>query len=178
VYVYGILGVRLQDERCIFTGSKVFVYRMYYNYSGFIDRIYNINLEGLAIIFLLSHILSMEYMVNLTETCEKWLLDLTEKEQIDVLVVIRLLEKLGPNLGYPYSSKINGSRHSHMRELRIQHKGKPYRVLYAFDPQRAAILLIGGTKVGDDRWYKKNMPIADKLYDEHLRNLEEGRGHD
>jgi len=120
----------------------------------------------------------MEYKINLTEECEKWLLNLREKEQVDVLVIIRLLEELGPHLGFPYSSKINGSRHSHMRELRIQHKGKPYRVLYAFDPQRVAILLIGGTKVGDDRWYKKHIPIADRLYDEHLRKLMEDRSHD
>lgn len=126
----------------------------------------------------MGYIHSMEYKINLTEECEKWLLDLTEKEQVNVLVVIRLLEELGPHLGFPYSSKINGSRHSHMRELRIQHKGKPYRVLYAFDPQRAAILLIGGTKVGDDRWYKKHIPIADRLYDEHLRNLMEDISHD
>lgn len=58
-----------------------------------------------------------------------------------------------------------------MRELRIQRKGKPYRILYAFDPRRAAILLLGGDKTGNNRWYKKNIPIADKLYDEHLASL-------
>lgn len=55
-----------------------------------------------------------------------------------------------------------------MRELRIQHKGRPYRVLYAFDPRRVALLLIGGDKTGDDRWYDRYVPIADRLYDEHL----------
>ena len=55
-----------------------------------------------------------------------------------------------------------------MRELRIQHDGKPYRILYAFDPRRAAILLIGGNKTGVDRWYDVFVPIADRLYDEHL----------
>ena len=58
-----------------------------------------------------------------------------------------------------------------MRELRIQHKGDPYRVLYAFDPRRAAILLIGGNKAGEDRWYERFVPIADKLYDKHLEML-------
>ena len=58
-----------------------------------------------------------------------------------------------------------------MRELRIQHQGKPYRVLYAFDPRRMAILLIGGCKAGDDRWYDKFAPMADRLYDEHLEIL-------
>ena len=115
----------------------------------------------------------MEYKVNLTENCEKWLLSLTEKEQVDVLTVIRLLEELGPHLVFPYSSKINGSKYSHMRELRIQHQGKPYRILYAFDSKRMAILLVGGTKVGNDRWYKKHIPIADKLYNKHLQNVVE-----
>jgi hypothetical protein len=59
----------------------------------------------------------------------------------------------------------------HMRELRIQHGGHPYRVLYAFDPLRCAILLIGGDKTGSDRWYEIHVPIADRLYDEHLSQL-------
>jgi hypothetical protein len=59
-----------------------------------------------------------------------------------------------------------------MRELRIQHQGRPYRVLYAFDPNRAAILLIGGDKTGSDRWYEIFVPIADRLFDNHLAELE------
>ena len=55
-----------------------------------------------------------------------------------------------------------------MRELRIQCAGRPYRALSAFDPGRCAILLLGGDRTGDDRWYEKNVPIADRLYDEHL----------
>lgn len=58
-----------------------------------------------------------------------------------------------------------------MRELRIQHAGRPYRVLYAFDPRRAAILLLGGDKTGQDRWYEQFVPTADALYDEHLETL-------
>ena len=58
-----------------------------------------------------------------------------------------------------------------MRELRIQHAGDPYRVLYAFDPRRTAILLFGGNKSGNDRWYEEYVPIADKLYDEHIETL-------
>ena len=63
-----------------------------------------------------------------------------------------------------------------MRELRVQHAGRPYRVLYAFDPLRAAILLIGGDKTGNDRWYETFVPIADRLYDAHLNQLrDEGK---
>ncbi|WP_367998501.1 type II toxin-antitoxin system RelE/ParE family toxin [Rhodomicrobium lacus] len=59
-----------------------------------------------------------------------------------------------------------------MRELRVQSGGKPLRVFYAFDPRRAAILLIGGDKTGDDRFYERMTPIADALYDEYLAKLE------
>jgi hypothetical protein len=58
-----------------------------------------------------------------------------------------------------------------MRELRIQHEGRPYRVLYAFDPRRAGFLLIGGDKTGNARWYDKMVPKADALYEQHLREL-------
>jgi hypothetical protein len=60
---------------------------------------------------------------------------------------------------------------SHMRELRIQVEGHPYRVLYAFNPLRNAILLLGGDKTGDGRWYEVSVPVADRLDDEHLIEL-------
>lgn len=84
---------------------------------------------------------------------------------------VELLERRGPQLPYPLSWGIESSRHGHLRELRIQHQGRPYRVLYAFDPRRSAILLVGGDKTGHDRWYEVFVPIADRLYDEHLAQL-------
>ncbi len=109
--------------------------------------------------------------VEYTNEFGKWWVTLAEAAQIDVTASVELIEQLGPNLRFPHSSGINGSKHEHMRELRIQHKGQPYRILYAFDPKRVAILLIGGNKIGDERWYKKFIPIADVLYDEHLQEL-------
>jgi hypothetical protein len=58
-----------------------------------------------------------------------------------------------------------------MRELRIQHQGRPYRVLYAFDPRRVGILLLGGDKTGNDRWYDESVPRGDRLYEAHLEAL-------
>ncbi len=58
-----------------------------------------------------------------------------------------------------------------MRELRIQSAGRPVRVFFAFDPRRTAILLIGGDKTGNNRFYKRFVPLADRLYDEHLKEL-------
>ena len=92
---------------------------------------------------------------------------MSEGEQESLDASVRLLEDRGPNSGFPHSSGINGSRHTHMRELPTQHEGRPYRTLYALDPRRSAILLIGGDKTGDSRWYDVHIPLADELYDEH-----------
>lgn len=113
----------------------------------------------------------MTWDVEFTDELEQWWNYLSEEEQISIDAAVRLLEAKGPNLGHPHSSGIHDSKHSHMRELRIQHAGRPYRVLYAFDPRRSAILLIGGDKTGRDRWYEENVPWADSLYDTHLAEL-------
>ena len=113
----------------------------------------------------------MKWEVEYTNEFGEWWESLNEDEQTSVAASVALLEERGPSLGHPHSSGINGSKHGHMRELRTQHQGKPLRTLYAFDPRRSAILLIGGNKTGDDRWYVTHVPIADLLYDEHLEQL-------
>ncbi len=110
----------------------------------------------------------MTWQIEYTDEFGDWWETLDEAEQDSVAVYVRLLEQRGTALPFPYSSGIEGSKHNHMRELRVQHKGDPYRVLYAFDPRRAAILLVGGNKSGHDRWYDTYIPVADKLYDDHL----------
>jgi len=109
--------------------------------------------------------------VEYTDEFGEWWDGLDEAQQESVDASVRMLEARGPQLGYPHTSRIAFSRHAHMRELRVQHKGHPYRVLYAFDPRRTAILLIGGDKTGNDRWYEQYVPRADRLYDEHLAEL-------
>jgi hypothetical protein len=109
--------------------------------------------------------------VEYTDEFAVWWDGLTEAEQESIAYAVGLLEARGPTLGYPYSSGVAGSRHSHMRELRVQHQGRPYRTFYAFDPRRTAVLLIAGDKTGDDRFYERTVPIADRLYDEHLEQL-------
>jgi hypothetical protein len=94
-----------------------------------------------------------------------------EAVQDDIDRVVGLLEARGPQLPFPYSSGIEGSRHPHMRELRIQSGGEPYRVFYAFNPRRTAILLIGGNKGGDDRFYDTMIPLADGLCDAYLKEI-------
>ncbi|HZT69427.1 MAG TPA: type II toxin-antitoxin system RelE/ParE family toxin [Terriglobia bacterium] len=113
----------------------------------------------------------MTWEVKFTDEFGAWWKTLTENQQDDVAHSVGLLAELGPALDFPHSSKVNSSRHGHMRELRTQSGGRPLRTLYAFDPLRTAILLLGGDKTGDSRWYEKFVPIADQLYDEHLDAL-------
>ena len=75
---------------------------------------------------------------------------------------------------FPHSSDVRQSKHGNMRELRSQCAGKPYRTFYAFDPRRTGILLIGGDKTGNDRFYEEMIPKADKIYDEYLHEIQEG----
>jgi len=109
--------------------------------------------------------------VEYTDEFGSWWRSLSLTEQEDVTAYVTLLENRDVRLGHPHSSGIHGSRHGHMRELRVQSGGRPIRVFYAFDPLRNAILLIGGDKTGDDRFYDVFVPIADRLYDEHLELL-------
>ncbi|MBW4597539.1 MAG: type II toxin-antitoxin system RelE/ParE family toxin [Brasilonema angustatum HA4187-MV1] len=113
----------------------------------------------------------MTWNVEYTNEFGEWWEPLEEDMQDSITAVVNLLAEKGTALGFPYSSGISNSRHSHMRELRIQHKGKPVRVFYAFDPRRSAILLIGGDKTGNDRFYEEYIPIADRLYDEYIEEL-------
>ena len=113
----------------------------------------------------------MKWEVEFTDEFGLWWRALNESQQDDIARSVGMLADLGPALGFPHSSKVNGSRQSQMRELRTQSGGKPLRTLYVFDPLRAAILLVGGDKTGDDRWYEKFVPIADRLYEEHLDEL-------
>jgi len=113
------------------------------------------------------------WQVEVTDEFESWWDMLDADEQESVARVVRLLEERGPTLPYPYSSGVETSKYSHMRELRIQHRGRPYRVLYAFDPRASALLLVGGDKTGNDRWYDEYVPYADALYADHLKTLRE-----
>ena len=113
----------------------------------------------------------MKWDIEYTDAFGDWWRTLSEAEQESVAASVQLLELRGPLLGFPHTSAVQGSRHSHMRELRTQHHGRPYRTLYAFDPRRCVILLIGGEKTGHDSWYEVHVPLADRLYDEHLEQL-------
>jgi hypothetical protein len=114
----------------------------------------------------------LAWEIEFSDEFGKWWNQLTAAEQKSVDFTVSLLQEVGPTLRMPHSSGIGMLRHTHMRELRIQHEGRPYRVLYAFDPRRAAMLLMGGDKTGNNRWYEVSVPLADAIYDRHVRELE------
>lgn len=90
-----------------------------------------------------------------------------------MIAALELLESWGPQLGRPLVDTLVGSRHRNMNELRPGSSGRSeLRVLFAFDPERKAIMLVAGDKSGNwKRWYKQNLPRADDLFDRHLDTL-------
>jgi hypothetical protein len=115
----------------------------------------------------------LAWEVEYTDEFEKWWEELHDEQQEAIAARVELLEELGPSLGRPAVDTIDGSRHSNMKELRTSNDGA-LRVLFAFDPRRCAILLVGGNKSGRwNEWYEVNIARADDLFDEHLRELAE-----
>lgn len=115
----------------------------------------------------------MEWDVRFDIDCATWFADLIEALQDEILAHLVLLRQHGPQLGRPYVDTVEASAFTNMKELRVQFRGEPWRILFAFDPARAAILLVGGNKQGDKRWYKKHIPIADERFRRHLERLKQ-----
>jgi hypothetical protein len=111
------------------------------------------------------------WSVEYTDEFEAWWNSLTLEQQEEIQAKVELLEQRGPVLPRPHSDVIKSSRHANMKELRGSVDKAQLRVLYAFDPRRTAILLIGGDKSGDPTWYERFVPIADDLFDEHLKSI-------
>ena len=88
-----------------------------------------------------------------------------------------LLERFGPALGRPHVDKLHGSRYANMKELRFDSQGGRWRVAFAFDPARKAILLVAGDKAGvnQPRFYRSLVAAADERYERHLQNLNVGK---
>lgn len=116
---------------------------------------------------------SMEWNVIFDPDFRVWFYQQEQGLQDEAFAVIKILEEFGPQLGRPRVDTIKASNFNNMKELRIQFQGEPWRILFAFDPKRQAILLVGGNKTGKKRWYKENVPIADQRYTQYLEILEE-----
>ena len=111
--------------------------------------------------------------VEYTDEFEMWWHSLSEVQQDDLAVSVELLRTFGPHLSRPYADTVKGARFSNLKELRTQSQGRPLRTFFVFDPRRCAILLIGGDKTGDGRFYETMLPLAERLYEDHLKELED-----
>ncbi|GGM90595.1 type II toxin-antitoxin system RelE/ParE family toxin [Dactylosporangium sucinum] len=114
-----------------------------------------------------------EWAVEFHAECEKWADTLDQPDAEALLAAIRVLRDQGPALGRPLVDAVTGSQHANMKELRPGSTGRTeIRVLFAFDVQRQAILLVGGDKSGNwSGWYEANIPIADQRFSEHQAAL-------
>ncbi len=117
----------------------------------------------------------MAWEVAFTSRFETWWNSLSEDEQVEISAKVELLQERGPTLPRPHADVITTSRHANMKELRGKVDDRHLRVLFAFDPRRTALLLLGGDKTGDPKWYEKSVPVADDLFDQHLRQFERKR---
>ena len=113
--------------------------------------------------------------IDRTDEIAGWIKGLDDDAKEMILKALFVLKEIGPSLGRPHVDSVKESRHQNMKELRVQSKKKLFRIFFAFDPNRNAILLIGGDKRGDKRFYQKMIPIADDLYDSYLEKLSERR---
>lgn len=115
----------------------------------------------------------MTWQVVTVERFDAWYLGLDASEQQDVLAAILVLEKFGPALGRPYVDSLKGTdKVKNLKELRVQHKGRPFRVFFAFDPLRQAVMLCGGDKTGDKHIYATMIPMAEREFLDYLQGLE------
>ena len=120
----------------------------------------------------------MGYALVMTPEVRAWLHDLRHRDHASAVLVgqaIGLLIEAGPELGRPLADRIQHSRLTNLKELRPGSAGRSeIRVLFAFDPTRSALLLLGGDKAGNwQRWYRQNIPIAERLYLEYTTEQEE-----
>ena len=113
------------------------------------------------------------WTVITTNLFSEWLDEQDESTQEQVLAGLLVLQQQGPSLGRPLVDTVSGSKFTNMKELRIQHKGKPLRAFFVFDPLRQAIVLCMGDKSGKKRFYIEMIAIADEEYAHHLSTLGE-----
>ena len=111
------------------------------------------------------------FEVEYTNEFGAWWSELSIPEQTSIAASVELLQTKGPALGRPHVDTLRHMAVSNLKELRVQHAGEPLRILFAFDPRRIALLLLGGSKAGDERWYDVHVAKAEKQYAKHLLEL-------
>jgi hypothetical protein len=115
----------------------------------------------------------MTWEVEVSDEFQTWYLGLSMEERACIAAGVGMLEIHGPELGRPYVDTLRGSIFPNMKELRVQHRGRPYRILFAFDPRRNGYLILGGDKTGDKNWYADAVRRAEEIYAQHLKEIGE-----
>lgn len=112
----------------------------------------------------------MPWTVVFSEEFELEFDELPQDVQDAILARALLLEREGPSLGRPHADTLTGSKHANMKELRFNAADGVWRIAFAFDPERQAILLVGGDKSGgsEKRFYRRLIARADERFDRHL----------
>ena len=113
----------------------------------------------------------MAWEVEVSDEFREWYLARPVDLREAIAAGVDTLAEAGPELGRPLVDTVKGSRYPNMKELRVQHRGRPYRILFLFDPRRSAYLILGGDKSGNPRWYEDAIRKADKIHARHLREI-------
>ncbi len=113
----------------------------------------------------------MSWSIETSDEFNAWYDGLNVDEIESVNFSVDLLEQGGPFLGRPHVDTLKYSKLANLKELRVQHEGRPLRILFAFDPRRIGYLILGGDKTGDDNWYRTFTPQAEQIYEKHLREI-------
>ncbi len=113
----------------------------------------------------------MSWEIEASDEFIAWYDALTRGERKAIARNVEVLEQEGPDLGRPQVDTLKGSSIPNLKELRVQHEGRPIRILFVFDPRRVGYLILGGDKTGDNRWYETFIPIAEAIYRQHLREI-------
>jgi hypothetical protein len=115
----------------------------------------------------------MAWKIEVSDEFIEWYDSLDEQEGVSVDSAVDQLTVYGPTLGRPYADTLKESSIANLKELRVQHAGRPYRILFAFDPRRNAYLILGGDKTGNPRWYVDAIRRAEAIYARYLKEIGE-----
>lgn len=117
----------------------------------------------------------MEWEIIVSEVYEEWFNGLPQKDKMAIAIDLGVLKKIGPSLGRPYADRIKGSKIHNLKELRTRVPGHLYRSLFAFDPERRAVILCGADKKGknQERFYKKLIAQAEAVFENLPKNRDE-----
>jgi hypothetical protein len=115
------------------------------------------------------------WTIQRTGEIAAWITSLDDDAKEAIYKSLLVLREIGPALGRPHVDSVKGSSFPNMKELRVQNKGRVYRIFFAFDPERDAILLLGGDKRGNKKFYDTMIPRADALYRVHIGKMRKNK---